>query len=83
MSVAGIAVADQATAYKVIDLKSGWDYSLTAADGGYGLCDAFPASRMEYSGAGYRTNPVDQLRYCNDYVRNHYGSWANALTAGF
>lgn len=45
---------------------------------GYGLCQSTPAIKMAANGEDWRTNPVTQLRWCQDYALRRYHSWAAA-----
>ena len=45
---------------------------------GYGLCQATPGYKMASAGSDWETNPITQLRWCNSYADNTYGSWYNA-----
>lgn len=74
MNSAGIASDQQASADTVITRLSNWRYK---EDGSKNLCSATPAAKMAKFGADYLTNPVTQLKYCNDYAVQRYGSWAN------
>lgn len=44
----------------------------------YGLCQADPGTKMESAGHDWRTNPVTQLRWCDQYAVSRYGSEAAA-----
>lgn len=45
---------------------------------GYGLCQSTPANKMATAGEDWRTNPVTQLKWCNQYAIQRYGNWHNA-----
>lgn len=51
----------------------------TAGSGAYGICQALPAGKMSKFGDDYMTNAVTQLKWCNDYAVNGYGSWQKAF----
>jgi len=48
---------------------------------GYGLCQSTPAIKMESAGADWRTNAVTQMKWCNSYAMDRYGSWRDAYLA--
>ena len=45
---------------------------------GYGLCQATPGSKMASAGPDWRTNPVTQMRWCNNYAVSRYVTWQAA-----
>ncbi len=45
---------------------------------GYGLGQATPGSKMASAGSDWLTNPVTQLKWCNGYALQRYGSWGAA-----
>lgn len=49
---------------------------------GYGLCQSTPGIKMATMGEDWRTNVVTQLRWCNKYAVERYGSWEAAYNAG-
>lgn len=72
-------IKDVATAYKLIMKESGCRVNATnKSSGAYGIPQALPAYKMASAGADWRTNPVTQLRWMNQYCISRYGSWANA-----
>lgn len=50
----------------------------TSTSVGYGLGQATPAIKMAPFGADWRTNPITQLKWANNYAVSRYGSWAAA-----
>lgn len=80
MAAAGIGEGDYGYVNYIIGRESGWSPTKWnyAGSGAYGLCQALPASKMSSAGGDYMTNPITQLRWCNGYAVNRYGSWANA-----
>lgn len=44
------------------------------SSGAYGIPQALPASKMAKYGADYRTNPVPQIKWGLDYIKNRYSS---------
>ena len=72
-------VSDIQNAYNIIQKESGC--SPTASNpisAAHGVCQSLPASKMASYGADYLTNPITQMRWCQDYAISRYGSWANA-----
>ena len=91
MALAGIAASDYTYADYIISNESGWcptkaqgeHYCPAVPDNqftlsGYGLCQATPGSKMASAGDDWATNPITQLKWCNGYALNHYGSWLAA-----
>lgn len=78
MARAGIAPGDYQYADYIISHESGWRPNAGSPSGPYGLCQAYPGSKMASAGADWQTNPVTQLRWCHGYAMSRYGSWAAA-----
>jgi hypothetical protein len=61
--------------------ESGWNpRSENKSSGAYGIPQALPASKMATYGADYRTNPVPQIKWGLNYIKNRYktpcGAWS-------
>jgi hypothetical protein len=61
--------------------ESGWNpLSKNASSGAYGIPQALPASKMAPYGSDYLTNPVPQIKWGLDYIKNRYktpcGAWS-------
>jgi hypothetical protein len=80
MLKAGIPQSEwNATSY-IVSHESSWNPSARNAEtGAYGLCQAYPASKMASAGRDYRTNPVTQLKWCHSYAQNRYNGWWGAF----
>ncbi len=80
MRLAGITQSDWTYVDSIITKESQWRYQVwnTLGSGAYGLCQALPATKMATAGDDYMTNPVTQLKWCDDYAQVRYGSWAGA-----
>lgn len=78
MALAGIAPEDYNYADYIISHESGWRPDAGSTGGPYGLCQAYPGTKMASAGADWQTNPVTQLRWCAGYAQSRYGSWAAA-----
>lgn len=78
MARAGIAPGDYNYADYIISHESGWNPQARNPSGAYGLCQAYPGSKMASAGSDWQTNPVTQLRWCNGYAKSRFGSWAAA-----
>ena len=91
MALAGISPSDYNYVNYIVSHESGWcptkaqgehycpaipDNQFT--EGGYGLCQATPGSKMSSAGADWATNPITQLDWCNSYAVSKYGGWAGA-----
>jgi seryl-tRNA synthetase len=44
----------------------------------HGVCQSLPASKMASHGSDYLTNPITQMKWCQDYAISRYGSWSGA-----
>lgn len=49
-----------------------------SGDRAYGIPQALPGHKMSSHGSDWKTNPVTQLRWMQDYVMGRYGSWEEA-----
>jgi len=78
MALAGIAPGDYNYVDYIVSHESGWRPNAGSLNGPYGLCQAFPGSKMGSAGADWQTNPITQLRWCSGYASSRYGGWANA-----
>ena len=77
---ADIAETDWFYVDYIIFHESRWRYQVwnTRGSGAFGLCQALPADKMRSFGADYLTNPLTQLRWCDWYAKDRYGSWQAA-----
>lgn len=81
MNAAGIRPSDHGYVNYIVSRESNWNYlARNRSSGAYGLCQALPGSKMATAGADWATNPVTQLRWCNGYAVQRYGSWAAAYS---
>ena len=79
MSLAGITSEDYGAANYIISHESSWNSSATEPNtGAYGLCQSLPAIKLASAGSDWQTNPVTQLKWCNDYAVARYGGWQQA-----
>lgn len=79
MAAAGIAGSDFGYVNYIVSRESSWRVNAEGSPpGAYGLCQAYPGSKMSTSGNDWRTNPVTQLRWCSGYASSRYGGWAGA-----
>jgi len=63
--------------------ESGWDPTASnPSSGAFGIPQALPGGKMSSAGADWRTNPVTQIRWGLQYIRDSYGSpcsaWAHS-----
>lgn len=80
MQQAGIDPKDYAAVDYILFHESGWNYkAVNASSGAYGLCQALPGSKMASAGADWATNPITQLKWCNEYAEGRYNGWAKAM----
>lgn len=76
MKQAGIKESDYDYVDYIIEHESSWNQYATNKDtGAYGLCQALPASKMNSAGSDWQTNPITQLKWCDSYAKERYGSW--------
>ncbi len=78
MAAAGIAESDYGYVDYIISHESGWRYNAQGYATTYGLCQAYPGTKMASAGADWQTNPITQLRWCSGYAQSRYGSWRAA-----
>lgn len=84
MAAAGIARSDYGYVNYIVSRESSWNPTAqglprgSPSTGAYGLCQAYPGSKMVTAGDDWLTNPVTQLRWCSGYAKSRYGGWAGA-----
>jgi uncharacterized protein YabE (DUF348 family) len=78
MAAAGIAASDYGYVDYIISHESGWRYNAQGYGTTYGLCQAYPGTKMSSAGADWQTNPITQLKWCSGYAVSRYGSWQAA-----
>lgn len=79
MAAAGVSPDDYQYVNFIIAKESGWN--ATAANpvsSAYGLCQSLPGSKMASAGSDWQTNPITQMKWCNNYAVGRYGSWEKA-----
>lgn len=82
MRQAGIAESDWFYVDYIVFKESSWRVQATnSKSGAYGLCQALPATKMASAGSDWRTNPITQLRWCDSYAHQRYGSWQASYRA--
>lgn len=73
MRAAGIAEADFGFVNFIVQRESGWNpLARNPSSGAFGLCQALPGNRMASAGPDWETNPITQLRWCNEYAHARY-----------
>lgn len=50
------------------------NYAVNGGQKAYGVCQALPGNKMASAGTDWATNPVTQLKWCNDYAQGK-GGW--------
>jgi hypothetical protein len=61
--------------------ESGWNQlARNPSSGSYGIPQALPASKMASYGSDYLTNPVPQIKWGLDYIKNRYSTPCGAWT---
>lgn len=80
MAQAGIPQSEWSATDYIVRHESSWNPSaVNASSGAYGLCQAYPATKMASAGQDYKTNPVTQLKWCYQYAQSRYGGWWDAF----
>lgn len=79
MNESSIEEEDYLFADYIVTHESNWNYQATNQESGaYGLCQALPPEKMAYTGKDWKTNPITQLNWCDNYAKQRYGSWEKA-----
>jgi len=79
MASAGISSKDYGYVNYIVIRESNWNpLARNSSSGATGLCQALPGNKMASAGSDWATNPITQLRWCNQYAVGRYGSWAKA-----
>lgn len=79
MAAAGIKASDYPYVDYIVTKESKWNHlARNVRSGAYGLCQAYPGTKMATAGADWQTNPVTQLKWCDGYAKGRYGSWSAA-----
>jgi hypothetical protein len=89
LTAAGFNPATQWSALqKLWTRESGWRTNATnPSSGAYGIPQALPASKMASAGPDWRTNPNTQIKWGLQYIKDRYGSpaqaWAHEMASGW
>lgn len=76
---AGVPESQVANAYWIIERESHCRYNATnKSSGAYGIPQSLPGNKMASAGADWKTNPVTQIKWMNNYVKR-YGGWEGAV----
>lgn len=79
MEASNISQSDYEYVDYIVSRESSWNYKATnPLSGSYGLCQALPPSKMASAGDDWENNPITQMKWCNSYAEERYGSWKNA-----
>lgn len=64
----------------IVERESGFNpFAQNKSSGAYGLCQSLPAVKMATFGSDYLTNPITQINWCLDYVKQRYQNPLQAL----
>lgn len=64
---------------KLWERESNWNPNAhNSSSGAHGICQALPASKMANEGSDYMTNYKTQVKWGLKYIKNRYGTPANA-----
>lgn len=73
---AGVSESDLSAAYTLIMKESGCNVnSVNRSSGACGIPQALPCSKLDSA----RGNPVAEIQWMSNYVKNRYGGWQQAL----
>lgn len=62
--------------------ESGWNpKAQNTSSGAYGIPQALPGDKMAKYGDDWRTNPVPQIKWGLDYIKNRYGTPCSAWSS--
>ncbi|HET7762447.1 MAG TPA: hypothetical protein VFL46_08815 [Phycicoccus sp.] len=62
--------------------ESGWNYrAANASSGAYGIPQSLPGSKMASVGSDWQTNPVTQIKWGLNYIKQSYGTPCGALNS--
>ena len=79
MAQVGISPSDYGYVNFIMEHESHWNpIAQNPRSGAYGICQALPGDKMKNFGSDWRTNPITQLKWCNNYAVNRYGGWFGA-----
>ena len=78
LNQAGVPQNQQPFAYYIILRESAWGHLNGSINGPYGLCQAYPGTKMAIAGSDWKTNPITQIKWCTSYAEGRYGSWKDA-----
>jgi hypothetical protein len=70
------------------DRESGWSTSASnGGSGAYGIPQALPGNKMAKYGSDWQTNPVTQIKWGLQYIKERYstpcGAWASFQAQGW
>jgi hypothetical protein len=85
---AGFGLAEMPCLEKLWTKESGWNpLSSNRSTGAYGIPQALPGSKMSVYGSDWRTNPVPQIKWGLNYIKNRYrtpcGAWSHFQASGW
>jgi hypothetical protein len=81
LSTHGWAKSQISALIKLWDGESNWNHTATnPSSGAYGIPQSLPANKMASAGPDWRTNPATQIKWGLGYIKNRYGSPADAYS---
>jgi uncharacterized protein YabE (DUF348 family) len=78
LTAAGISNSNYMYVNYVIEHESHWNPAAVNASGCTGLGQACPGSKLAAACPSWRSDPVCQMKFFNQYAVGRYGSWASA-----
>ncbi|MBO0824119.1 MAG: lytic transglycosylase domain-containing protein [Actinobacteria bacterium] len=82
LSTFGFSSAQWGSLDMLWNRESGWQWNAANPSGAYGIPQALPGSKMANppGGPDWQTNPTTQIKWGLQYIKNTYGTPANAWT---
>lgn len=85
---AGHGLAEMPCLDRLWTRESGWNPKAeNKSSGAYGIPQALPGSKMAAYGDDWRTNPVPQIKWGLNYIKNRYttpcGAWSHFQSTGW
>jgi hypothetical protein len=82
LSWAGFGTAQMRCLAPLWDHESSWnELARNPSSGAYGIPQALPASKMGKYGSDWKTNPVPQIKWGLQYIKERYGNPCGAWSA--
>jgi hypothetical protein len=87
MLQAGFEIDQMACLDKLWTRESGWNVHAANPSGAYGIPQALPGDSMASYGDDWQDNPVTQIKWGLNYIKNRYstpcGAWDHSQSTGW